>query len=136
MVLRGTYCLCINNEVDVVVEIGALGPMEFKEGKYIYVGSALNSLEPRVKRHIESSTGSHNVIHWHIDYLLHEPSVSIEKVYAIYSDDRLECEIACKVYELGEAVKRFGCSDCNCVSHLFLVDCFGFLEKVGLKEWV
>ncbi|MBN2334310.1 DUF123 domain-containing protein [Candidatus Bathyarchaeota archaeon] len=134
MVTTGAYCLCIQVHREISVQIGALGLLAFPEGKYIYVGSALNSLTPRINRHLKTSQGKHHVTHWHIDYLLREPTVSIQAVYAVETDKKIECAIAEKVGQKGQPVKGFGCSDCVCVSHLYKVDSFGFLEKIGLKK--
>jgi len=134
--VKGTYCLCIENHQDQIIKIGALGPIEFKKGKYVYVGSALNSLIPRLERHMRMSRGEHDVFHWHIDYLLREKSVEIESIYITETDEHLECAIAEKVSEHGEAISRFGCSDCKCDSHLYHVEGFDFIEKMGFKKWV
>lgn len=135
MVLRGAYCLCISVSADIEVNVGALGLLAFPRGRYVYVGSALNSLEPRIARHIRTSEGAHRVAHWHIDYLLREPAAALDHVYYAESGERLECLLAARVAEHGEPVEGFGCSDCGCRSHLYRVDGFGFLEKIGLKKW-
>jgi len=131
---KGVYCLCIIVREEITVEVGALGAIGFPEGEYVYVGSALNGMEPRVERHLHTSTGEHDVTHWHIDYLLREPAASIQKVYVLETEERLECTIATKVAEHGEPVKGFGCSDCRCVSHLYKVQGFGFLEKTVMRR--
>ena len=123
------------NHQDQRIQIGALGEIMFKNGQYVYVGSALNSLVPRLERHLRMSHGEHHVYHWHIDYLLREESVEIDAIYTIKTDKHLECMIADKVSEHGEAVPGFGCSDCKCSSHLYHVDNFNFVEKIGLKKW-
>jgi Uri superfamily endonuclease len=114
--------------------VGALGTITFPKGEYVYVGSALNSLEPRVERHMQTSTGEHDVTHWHIDYLLREPVAAIQTVYVLETEERLECTIAAKVAEHGQPVKGFGCSDCRCVSHIYKVEGLGFLEKTGMSR--
>ncbi|MCX6647869.1 MAG: GIY-YIG nuclease family protein [Candidatus Bathyarchaeota archaeon] len=134
MVTRGSYCLCIMVERDSKISVGALGEIDFPAGRYVYVGSALNSLIPRLGRHLRTSRGEGRVAHWHIDYLLREPGVEIEAIYATDWAVRMECEIAAKVAEKGEAVPRFGCSDCACESHLYRVKSFAFIEKTGLKK--
>ena len=40
--------------------------MSFKKGCYGYMGSALNGLEQRVRRHLSTQ----KKLHWHVDYLL------------------------------------------------------------------
>ena len=48
--MKGSYCLIINVEKDTKIKIGKkLGIINFKKGCYVYVGSAMNSLESRVK---------------------------------------------------------------------------------------
>jgi len=134
MVIKGAYCLCINVREDVTVEVGALGNIPFPKGEYVYVGSALNSLEPRVERHLLTSTGDHDITHWHIDYLLREHAASIQKVYVVETEKKLECSIAEKVAEYGQPIKGFGCSDCRCISHLYKVKSCGFLDKMGMRR--
>lgn len=135
MVSKGTYCLCIRVKDTIVVRIGALGELTFEKGYYVYVGSALNSLEPRIIRHLKVSRKEHQVIHWHIDYLLKEKEVEIEKVYFIANGQKQECKLAEKVLEYGDPIKKFGCSDCMCISHLYRVKNFKFLEKIGLERY-
>ena len=134
MAIKGTYLLCINIKETIDVKIGALGPTWFTCGRYIYVGSAMNSLEPRLNRHIKTSRGDHHVTHWHIDYLLREPAVELEAIYYKEASEKLECVYASEVAEHGAPVKGFGCSDCKCGSHLYKIDCYGFIEKMGFKK--
>ncbi|RLI07941.1 GIY-YIG nuclease family protein [Candidatus Bathyarchaeota archaeon] len=133
MVSRGAYCLCIAVEREVAVEVGALGRRVFAPGCYIYVGSAMNGLEARVRRHLNTSRGVFKAVHWHIDYLLKEAGVRVEAVYTRLSDERIECFIAAAVSRRGQPVKGFGCTDCRCESHLFQVEDCGFLTEFGLK---
>jgi len=133
--VKGTYCLCINVKEDISIKVGALRVIDFKKGSYVYVGSALNSLIPRLERHLRHSRGEHNVTHWHIDYLLRNPDVSMEMIYMNDNGKKLECAMAASVSEHGEPVPGFGCSDCRCASHLYKVNTFSFLEKKGLKKY-
>jgi len=135
MVSRGSYCLCIVVENKVAVEVGALGEHVFSPGRYIYAGSAMNGLEARIRRHLKTSHGSPGAVHWHIDYLLREPDARVEAVYTCASEERMECAIAAAVSRRGSAVKRFGCSDCRCESHLFKVENWTFLSEIGLKPY-
>jgi Uri superfamily endonuclease len=133
MVLRGTYCLCISLGTPLEMEIGALGMIGFDPGLYVYVGSALNGLEARVRRHLRTSRGDYRATHWHIDYLLREPEVEIGGVYVLLSERREECRIAGEVMRSGASVKGFGCSDCRCESHLIRVKSCDFLSRLGLE---
>jgi Uri superfamily endonuclease len=135
MVSRGVYCLCIAVDEDIDVEVGALGVTVLPRGLYVYIGSALNGLETRILRHVETSRGLRKVTRWHIDYLLREPDVHIESVYLRVTDERVECTLAREVSSRGEPVRGFGCSDCRCTSHLFRVRGFGFLPELGLERW-
>jgi Uri superfamily endonuclease len=134
MVTKGAYCICIDVGDDLRVNIGALGLIEFHKGRYIYVGSALNGLDARVRRHLNTSKGSYNAIHWHIDYLLREESVRVEAAYVRFTDEKVECEIAGEVSHYGSGVKGFGCSDCRCDSHLFKVSDWDFLSDLNMVK--
>jgi Uri superfamily endonuclease len=134
MVLKGSYCLCIVIKNDVTLNIGALGMKNFSKGRYIYIGSAMKGIEARVRRHLNTSHGVYNAIHWHIDYLLKEPNVNIEAIYKRTSEERDECTIASAVSKNGWSVKGFGCSDCRCISHLFKVLSCNFLSELGLER--
>lgn len=113
--MKGSYCLIINVKKDTKIKIGKkLGVINFKKGYYVYVGSAMNSLEARVKRHLSDNKKKH----WHIDYFLLNKNTEIEKVYTKESNEKLECKIANKLIENEDSIANFGCSDCKCRSHL------------------
>jgi Uri superfamily endonuclease len=82
-------------------------------GRYAYVGSAMNGLWPRLKRHLDS----HKRLHWHIDYLLQKATIS--NIIICPSDDQIECTIARSLSNRLELIPGFGSSDCKCCSHLF-----------------
>ncbi len=134
MVTRGSYCLCIRVDRNSEIKIGSIGPIKFSMGRYVYVGSALNSLIPRLVRHMRTSRGEGRVAHWHIDYLLREPGIEIEAIYATDWAVRMECEIVAHIAGRGEPTPRFGCSDCTCVSHLYRVKSFEFIKETVLKR--
>jgi len=134
MVEVGSYCLCIRVQRDKRISIGALGFVNFPAGLYIYVGSALSSLLPRISRHLRTSRGEGRVARWHIDYLLRSPGVEIEEIWATNWAVRMECELASEVAARGTPVPHFGAGDCSCLSHLYRVEGSGFLKKLGLKK--
>lgn len=111
--MKGTYVLLIELSEGRRIKIGGLGIIQFKDGAYAYVGSALKNLEKRIGRHMREN----KKIHWHIDYFLEEAEI----VDVIYSDRerRKECEIARNISENTLKIDRFGSSDCKCESHLF-----------------
>ena len=86
----------------------------FKKGYYVYIGSAMNSLTARINRHLSDE----KKMHWHIDYLLKSENSEIRDVLFNISDEKIECDLASIIAENGEGIAKFGCSDCNCKSHL------------------
>lgn len=97
------------------LDIGHLHNMHrFKKGYYVYIGSAMNSLVARINRHLSDE----KKLHWHIDYLLENKSSEIRDVLFNVSDKKIECDLASTIALNGEEVPKFGCSDCNCSSHL------------------
>ncbi|MFW6435508.1 MAG: GIY-YIG nuclease family protein [Halovenus sp.] len=113
----GTYTLVIELPEPADIEVGALGEITFDAGWYAYVGSALGSGGfARIDRHRELAAGDRDTRHWHIDYLLGQPTSRLDTVVTTAGVDG-ECTVA---RELGDgAVPAFGCSDCRCDSHLF-----------------
>ena len=117
-ILKGTYCLIIQLRDDNVIEIGKKGPINFKMGYYVYVGSALNSLETRLKRHLSKN----KKLFWHVDYLLNCSSAEIKEIVFAVNNGKWECMLASKISCSGVEIHGFGCSDCKCDSHLFRFD--------------
>ncbi|MEF8832820.1 MAG: GIY-YIG nuclease family protein [Candidatus Thermoplasmatota archaeon] len=111
--MKGIYFLLLKLKEPITKKVGALGDIEFKDGRYIYVGSAQKSLEGRVSRHLRSEKSKH----WHIDYLLEE--AEIKEVLAFEMDGKMECDSARALEKELSKIEDFGCSDCNCNSHLF-----------------
>jgi Uri superfamily endonuclease len=122
---KGIYALIIDLTQDATITVGALGETHFKEGTYVYVGSAQANLEQRVKRHLRKEKR----LHWHIDYLLSNPHAKITNVLYLQGDKSAECKTAQQVRMQGEPVQGFGCSDCHCASHCFLVAGSEFLGE-------
>lgn len=75
--------------------------MEFKKGYYVYIGSAMNNLESRVKRHLSKS----KKLHWHIDYLLKHSQI-VEVIYNL--DKKVECNLSKEISMNREYIKDFG----------------------------
>lgn len=111
--MKGVYLVIFHLSEPENIEVGALGELHFKPGYYIYTGSGRNSVEPRVERHL-NSTGNK---HWHIDYFSEEAE-AVD--YLILPEkSAYECVMASVLDEIGDPVINFGCSDCECSSHLF-----------------
>ena len=128
--MKGDYCLIIRVKTDTAQKIGALGKIKFNRGTYVYVGSAQNNLEKRVKRHLSKK----KKIRWHIDYLLKNNFVKIEKTFYKKADKREECRIANKLAKSEYSIKNFGCSDCGCKAHLFKLKSIEALRKLKLTD--
>ena len=111
--MKGSYILLMHLTKDTDIKIGKMGTITFKKGYYAYVGSGLNSLEARIKRHLRSE----KKMHWHIDYFLHE--ATIDHVFYKKGDVREECDLASLFSYQFSSILHFGCSDCKCKSHLF-----------------
>ncbi len=131
--MKGIYCLHLKIGKKIGMKVGSLGFVYFPKGNYIYVGSAQNSLEKRILRHFSKS----KKIRWHIDYLLKSRWVKIKKVFYKIADKSEECKTATLLFKFGTAIKKFGCSDCKCFSHLFKIEnkIVEFLLKKGFKEF-
>lgn len=113
--MKGTYCLIISLSKDCRIKIGnRLGFINFKKGSYVYIGSAMNSLEARVKRHLRDDKKKH----WHVDYLLLNENSKINEIILNISDRKIECDLAEGILRDEECIPEFGCSDCGCQSHL------------------
>lgn len=123
--MKGIYVLIISVSRDINVQIGALGLLRFEKGLYAYVGSAQNNLEKRVARHL----GKVKTKFWHIDYLLGDGRVTVQRVLTRESRKPEECELADQLCREGSPVLGFGCSDCKCKSHLFKIKGYEFLKE-------
>jgi Uri superfamily endonuclease len=71
-----TYCLITQLNKNSTIKVGKLGEIDFKKGYYVYVGSALNSIDSRVWRHLSKE----KKLFWHIDYLLNSPNATVKEV--------------------------------------------------------
>ena len=117
---------------------------EFEPGIYVYSGSAMNSLEPRIKRHVRSFRGEKVNKFWNIDHLL--PHIASMEVVWAESDSKVECRMVALLKSKGfEVVPHFGDSDCRsgCGGHLLaaidntmaiVVECVSACyESLGLR---
>jgi len=118
--MKGSYLLLIEFKEDKSISIGKLGKKHFTKGYYVYVGSALNNIEKRILRHLNKDKKTH----WHIDYFL--PSGKVIKAFYKENNFKEECNIVKKLEKSLSPILDFGCSDCNCKSHLF----YGSYEEI------
>ena len=113
---NGTYILFMTFRDTLNVSVGSLGTLTIDSGEYCYIGSAMNGLEQRIRRHMMRD----KKMRWHIDRL----TVLTEEKEAYVSDVPIpECVLADMAERSGctPVHKGFGCSDCRCRTHLFLV---------------
>jgi Uri superfamily endonuclease len=111
----GTYLLLLHLAQPQRLTIGRLGLVALPEGWYVYVGSALGGLGPRLRRHARPEKRHH----WHIDRL--RAVASLVAVAVWVGTERVECATVRAIAARPEATlpaPRFGSSDCRCRSHL------------------
>jgi Uri superfamily endonuclease len=120
----GTYALLLRLERQVQLEVGRLGELTLPAGWYVYVGSALAGLGPRLARHLRRDKPKR----WHVDYL-RELAEPVGLAYR-QGPERRECQVVAELASRPGArpVLRFGASDCRCPSHLI-----GFSRRPGLR---
>jgi Uri superfamily endonuclease len=123
--VKGVYALVIQIESPISPRVGSLGRINLTEGTYVYLGSAQNGIEKRVKRHLKKDKRKF----WHIDYLLENRNTRVVRVLFKETDKTQECKFAKEIATKNEPVRGFGCSDCKCGSHLFLIKDCTFLNE-------
>lgn len=125
---KGTYVLFMTLPEDMRLSIGSRGMVFLRAGEYCYVGSAMNGLEQRIRRHLAHE----KKIRWHIDNLTMVAS-DMEAYGSEYPGSVAECAIAEVAVSMGfvPSVKGFGSSDCGCLSHLLSVPEGGKMKLVG-----
>ena len=112
---RGSYILIMQSREKIELNIGKLGTVNFKQGYYVYVGSAMGGVNERIKRHSRKNKKKH----WHIDYLTPE-HMSIKEIYIVYMAQRIEELLAQRIEKISlGGVQGFGASDSSLSSHLF-----------------
>jgi Uri superfamily endonuclease len=110
---KGIYLLHIILERPINLAFGKKHFADFHSGNYYYIGSALNSLEARINRHIRQE----KKMHWHIDYLLNYGK--IQEIYYKETAKNEECHLAQYFTQNFNNIAHFGSTDCTCPSHLF-----------------
>lgn len=112
-----------------VVEVGALGSVEFDAGQYAYVGSAMGrgavGLRGRVARHARGAAKRR----WHVDHVLASPACRLLEAWTLQVEPAggrecaggIECEVSSAVAAVGAPIRAgLGSSDCKrCEAHLY-----------------
>ncbi len=116
----GTYTLVLERDASGPIAVARWAKSSSRRW-YAYTGSALGSGGfGRIDRHRAVAAGDNDTRHWHIDYLLGDAATTVDRVVTTEAD--VECAVAKRVD--GPAAKgfdridAFGCSDCDCRSHL------------------
>ena len=144
----GVYVMVMHLNYDLDLEIGSKGMMHFKPGYYMYVGSAKANLTKRIERHKRKRKKMHwhlDYFRGHCEMIAGLPIRTSGRPQAMtisaqerqkgkfYDDSAVresadvdltkigvECALADAVRGVAEwDVRNFGCSDCECNSHLF-----------------
>jgi len=116
----GTYVLVLAVDSPLDTRVGALGTVTVHTGWVAYVGSACGPGGfARIDRHRRVATGAQSTRHWHIDWLLGHDAVSIADTVR-FPGRAIECRVAAALD--GGIAPGFGCSDCDCDTHLFAAD--------------
>ncbi len=137
---KGYYILLIKVNKNIKMKVGSLGLTRFKEGYYIYIGSAHGpgGLRARIRRHLKKIKNPY----WHIDYLLMDKDVFIEAIWYFLAKESpfdLESLISKNLNNLLDFIKGFGCSDKpSDLSHLYycgleLYICINILNRIFKK---
>ena len=129
--MKGCYALIMHLDRKADIRVGSLGITHFPNGHYLYLGSAMNGIERRIKRHLRDR----KKLHWHIDYLLKKAEISA--IYCLETSERLECILAQRFTDSFEVVPKFGSSDCSCKGHLFYGEREDLVDSAldnGMKE--
>jgi len=116
----GTYVLIFRCSSSKQVQVGKWGVIGTEPGYYLYVGSAFGpgGIKARVARHSRTEKAKH----WHIDYI--REHMDLVSVWFSHHNKKLEHDWARTLSAIPgmEPVQGFGCSDCQCYSHLFRSD--------------
>lgn len=121
--MRGVYALVIETMTTFDRKVGSLGKVEFRDGLWVYVGSAMGegstSLENRLARHYRKKKRKH----WHIDHLL-DSNAKIICVVSAQSEKRMECRVSLELQRSHSFIsgpRGFGAADCRegCGTHLY-----------------
>ncbi len=125
---KGVYILILEVSEECNIHIGKTKIFKIDKGIYIYVGSALHSLRRRLKRYLKFR--ELKKLHWHIDYLLTQCSISnISIIYATLEKYKLSIRPETLLSNLINSLKNtipikgFGCTDLRGVkSNLYKIN--------------
>lgn len=117
----GTYALVLNAHASGPLQVGKLGVLDLRPGRYIYIGSAFGpgGLRARVARHAVR----HKRLHWHIDYVRRVTELAaVWYTYDTIRREHLWAETLVALAQTSVPLPGFGASDCSCTSHFVRVE--------------
>lgn len=119
----GCYAIVLRVKRQTRIAIGALGPVVFAPGLYVYCGNAARGLRSRVLRHMRATKNKH----WHLDYLTCSRQTQAVAGLVFQSGELDECALVRRILSKHSAsapVKGFGSSDCRqgCRAHLLRIE--------------
>src|SRR6266436_1806252 len=83
----GCYSLIIDLKRKKRLRVGKLGEAIFPAGTYVYTGSGMKGLGPRLRRHCTRK----KKMHWHIDHLLTLADGQIQRIILYPAAPGQEC---------------------------------------------
>jgi Uri superfamily endonuclease len=126
--MKGSYALVLHLPAQMRLTVGKLGNFQFSAGYYLYFGSALNSLEGRLRHHLTREKRAH----WHIDFLT--SVAQIVQIWWTVDDKKMECSWTQRSLEkaiTSVQVPGFGSSDCRaCPAHLVHAPSWNEVQQV------
>ena len=115
----GSYVLVLHLNADKLIQVGKIGRLRCRAGRYYYVGSAMGpgGLASRVGRHFRNTADKK--LRWHIDYL--RAHMSVVGCWIMVNETRIECEISEMLSHNPDltVMSRVGSSDCLCAGHVY-----------------
>lgn len=129
---KGLYQLFLLLPSSILLQVGRLGAFTFPSGYYVYTGSAMGGILPRLSHHFTTVQRGPTRPYWHIDYLLQH--CRIVGVVLYLTSCKGECELNQALLQcFGASVPApgFGSSDCQCSAHLLYLGALRGPVKAG-----
>lgn len=126
----GGYALVFDLAEPVRIRPGKLGTVDLPAGHYLYLGSALSGMAPRLARHLRRRKKRH----WHVDSLT--TAIRPHQVWWIATRSRTECDwagLAITDEAVSIPARGFGSSDCRCSTHLVRFESELALERTWTR---
>ena len=102
----GIYCLLLRLPKGRRIHVAGR-ERDFAAGYYLYVGSAMNGLEARIRRHLSAEKKQH----WHIDSLTRH--AAIRRVFRYSTRSRsMECRLASRLAKRSHTTGGLGVRSC------------------------